>query len=572
MTHEQAAPVREADDVAERFVVDMAAADPIMATFCGIAGHEDQLPDLTPDGYAARDDLLRRARDEMTRATPSDERERVAQSSFVERADAMMALTEAHQPQSRINVIDSAVHEIRGAFDLMATETPDDWVAISARLGAVPQALADYRATLLHEADHGHVSPRRQMLEAAGQIHAWTGRSGSAASSDRPSVFAQQVAHAGDVPASLESDLARNAVLASTAYADFATFLEQELAPRGRDKEVVGRDQYARDSRYFLGTEIDLDETYAWGWEELHRIETEMLEISSKIAGDGASIQDAVTHIESDPERRVDGADNFRGWMQELADRTVAEMADTHFDIPEPIRRIECRIAPTQDGGIYYTPPSEDFTRPGRMWWSIPDGVTTFHPWREVTTVYHEGVPGHHLQCAQTAYRKDVLNRWQRSMCWVSGHGEGWALYAERLMDELGYLEDPADKLGMLDGQGFRAARVVVDIGMHLELEIPRDNPFGFHPGERWTGELGLEFMRQHARMDDANIVFEVKRYLGWPAQAPSYKVGERIWLQARDEVQARQGAAFDLKAFHRAALDLGSLGLDPMREALARL
>ena len=165
------------------------------------------------------------------------------------------------------------------------------------------------------------------------------------------------------------------------------------------------------------------------------------------------------------------------------------------------------------------------------MWWSIPDGVTTFHPWREVTTVYHEGVPGHHLQCAQTAYRKDVLNRWQRSLCWVSGHGEGWALYAERLMDELGYLEDPADKLGMLDGQGFRAARVVVDIGMHLELEIPRDNPFGFHPGERWTGELGLEFMRQHARMDDANIVFEVNRYLGWPAQAPSYKVGERIWL-----------------------------------------
>jgi uncharacterized protein (DUF885 family) len=139
-------------------------------------------------------------------------------------------------------------------------------------------------------------------------------------------------------------------------------------------------------------------------------------------------------------------------------------------------------------------------------------------------------------------------------------------------MDELGYLEDPADKLGMLDGQGFRAARVIIDIGMHLELEIPRDNPFGFHPGEHWTGELGLEFMRQHARMDDANIVFEVNRYLGWPAQAPSYKVGERIWLQARDEVKARQGAAFDLKAFHRAALDLGSLGLDPMREALARL
>jgi uncharacterized protein (DUF885 family) len=559
--------MREADAIAEQFVVDLAAADPVLATYAGIAGHEHELPDYTPDGYAAREELLRSARAAMAAATPSDDRERVAQSSFLERADVGLAQDEAHTAQSRVSVIESAAHELRGAFDLMATESEEDWSAISDRLGAVPQALAAYRATLLEEAGHGHVSPRRQLLEAATQLRGWTGRDGGAGD-----VFAQLVAGAGDVPASLETDLARNAVLASTAYAELATVFEQELAPRGRDKEAVGREQYARDSRYFLGTEIDLDETYAWGWDELHRIESEMLAISAQLAGDGASIHDAVAQIEGDPARAIEGKEAFRDWMQELADRTLADMADTHFDIPEPIRHIECRIAPTQDGGVYYTPPSEDFSRAGAMWWSVPAGVTTFHPWREVTTVYHEGVPGHHLQCAQAAYRSDVLNRWQRSLCWVSGHGEGWALYAERLMDELGYLEDPADKLGMLDGQGFRAARVIIDIGMHLELEIPRDNPFGFHPGERWTGELGLEFLRQHARMDEPTLVFEVNRYLGWPGQAPSYKVGERIWLQAREDVKARQGAAFDLKAFHRAALDLGSLGLDPMREALARL
>lgn len=559
--------VREADEIAEQYVVDLAAADPVVATYAGIAGHEAELPDFTPDGYAQREELLRTARSAMAAATPSDEREQVAKDSFLERADTALAMHEAHVGQWRVSVIEGVAHEVRGVFDLMATETEDDWTAISTRLAGVPQALAEHRATLLHEADQGRVGPRRQLVEAARLVHGWTGRAGSAGD-----VFAQLVAQAGGVPATLESDLARNAVLASTAFAELATFLETELAPRGLEKEAVGREQYARDSRYFLGTDIDLDETYAWGWDELHRIESEMLEISAGIAGAGATIQDAVGVIESDPARRIDGADAFRGWMQELAERTLADMTDTHFDIPEPVRRIECRIAPTQDGGIYYTPPSEDFSRPGRMWWSIPDGVTAFYPWREVTTVFHEGVPGHHLQCAQTMYRSDVLNRWQRSLCWVSGHGEGWALYAERLMDDLGYLEDPADKLGMLDGQGFRAARVIVDIGMHLELEIPRDNPFGFHPGERWTGELGLEFMRQHARMDDANIVFEVNRYLGWPGQAPSYKVGERIWLQARDEVRARQGADFDLKAFHRAALDLGSLGLDPMRDALARL
>jgi uncharacterized protein (DUF885 family) len=236
------------------------------------------------------------------------------------------------------------------------------------------------------------------------------------------------------------------------------------------------------------------------------------------------------------------------------------------------MRKIECCITPTSDGSIYYTAPSEDFSRPGRMWWSVPEGQTEFSTWQEVTTVFHEGVPGHHLQVGQTQLRTDLLNRWQRLLCWCSGHGEGWALYSERLMDELGYLQDPGDKLGMLDGQTLRATRVIVDIGMHLELEIPRDNPFGFHPGERWTPELGWEFLRQHSRMNEEVLRFEWKRYLGWPGQAPSYKVGERIWLQARDEAKQRKGADFDLKAFHRDALNLGGLGLDPLRKALARL
>ena len=120
---------------------------------------------------------------------------------------------------------------------------------------------------------------------------------------------------------------------------------------------------------------------------------------------------------------------------------------------------------------MYYTGPSEDLvTRPGRMWWSVPEGDTEFGTWRELSTVYHEGVPGHHLQIAQTVYRKEILNRWMRVAAWVSGHGEGWALYAERLMADLGFLDDPADYLGMLDGQSLRAARVVLDIGIHCGL------------------------------------------------------------------------------------------------------
>jgi uncharacterized protein (DUF885 family) len=559
--------IRQVDAIADQFVADYAALDPVSATFFGIPGHDGELPDLSPDGYEARTELQRKAREAAAAATPADVREEIAQLSFLERADVELDQAAAHYRQAKVSSIYSELHEIRGAFDLMGRDSEEEWSAISSRLAAVPRALDQWRTTLLEEAAAGRVSPRRQIGLVAEQVRSWTGRSGSGGD-----FFASIAEEAIDVPDGLRSDLARHAEAASAAFVETAAFLDDELAPRGRDKEAVGREQYQRDSRYFLGSEVDLDETYAWGWEELHRIETEMAEVAGKIAGAGATVAGAVAVLDADPSRQLDDAEEFRAWMQQLADRTLADLNGTHFEIAEPLRTIECRIAPTHDGAIYYTPPSEDFTRPGRMWWSVPEGTERFSPWRETTTVFHEGVPGHHLQCAQAVYQHDKLNRWQRSMCWVSGHGEGWALYAERLMDELGYLADPAERLGFLDGQALRATRVIVDIGMHLELEIPKDNPFGFRPGERWTGDLGLEFMRQHVRFDDAMIVAETNRYLGLPAQAPSYKVGERIWLQAREEERQRQGAAFDLKAFHREALDLGSLGLDPMREALARL
>ena len=556
---------RLVDTISETFVEEYAALDPITATYLGIAGHDDRLTDLSPDGFAARESLARSALAAATAATPTDEREAVARDAFLERIGLEVDRVDAGLTRADFSVISSGLHEIRQVFDLMPTEGEEAWAAIDARLAAVPGSVQDYRVTLAEEAARGNVAAARQYAEVADQVRNWTGQAGEGGD-----FFAGLVARSG-VDGALRSRLDRHAAAASRAFADFGLFLEDEMEPRGRDREAVGRDHYALASRYFLGAQVDLEQTYLWGWEELKRLADDMGATADRIKP-GAGVAEAVAFLDADPSRTVHGREAFRAWMQELADRTIDELAGVHFDIPEPVRRIECCLAPTNDGGIYYTGPSEDFSRPGRMWWSVPDGIDDFFPWREVTTVFHEGVPGHHLQIAQTAYRKDLLNRWQRLMCWVSGHGEGWALYAERLMDDLGYLADPADRLGMLDGQSFRAARVIVDIGMHLELRIPADNPFGFHPGETWTPALGREFMGQHCQMDPAFIDFEVKRYLGWPGQAPSYKVGERIWLEARDEARARQGAAFDLKAFHRAALDLGSLGLDPLRTALGRI
>jgi uncharacterized protein (DUF885 family) len=556
------------NDLADRYVDELAALHPLVATYLGIPGHDHRLTDLSPDGFAALADHARRTLAALAAAEPSSESERVAREAMVERLDLELERYDAGEATSELNVIASGLHNTRAVFDLMPLAGEPAASDIAARLEAVPATLRDYRRTLIEAAGQGHIASRHQIVEVAKQCDVWTDPAGD----DFWPGLAARTAAAGPLPATLVSRLQAGADAARSATVEFGQFLRAELAPLGHEKEAVGRDRYQLASRYHLGAVIDLIETYEWGFAELHRIETQMRSVAEEIAGPGASVDAAVAALDADPARNIFGKEAFQGWMQNLADKAIADLHGTHFDIPEPVRRIECCLAPTSDGAIYYTAPSEDFTRPGRMWWAVPLGIGAFSTWREVTTVYHEGVPGHHLQIAQTQYRADLLNRWQRLLGGSAGHAEGWALYAERLMDELGYLEDPGDKLGMLDGHAFRATRVIVDIGMHLELPIPHDNPFGFHPGETWTPELGWEFLRAHCRVPEENLRYELNRYLGWPGQAPAYKVGERIWLQARADAQARKGAGFDLKAFHRAALDLGGLGLDPLKAALARL
>lgn len=344
-----------------------------------------------------------------------------------------------------------------------------------------------------------------------------------------------------------------------------ADVLEGEIRDASTATDGVGRERYQLYSRAFLGSSIDIDETYQWGLDEVARIERLQRETAGRIKP-GASVAEAMAHLDADPTYLLHGTDALKLWMQGKADEAITNLAGTHFDVPEQVRRIECCIAPTHDGGIYYTGPSEDFSRPGRMWWSVPEGVETFTTWRELTTVYHEGVPGHHLQIGQTAARSNLLNTWRRFGTWVSGHGEGWALYSEWLMAELGYLDDPGDMMGMLDSQSLRAARVVIDLGVHCGLPAPDEVG-----GGEWTYEKAWDYFNRHVSMEPGTARFEVNRYFGWPGQAPSYKLGQRMWLDLRAEVQQALGDDFDLKTFHRTALDIGSVGLDVLRDAVLK-
>ena len=545
------------DAIAEDWVTTLVDLVPEYGIYMGIGTNGGKVSDLSPAGHEALVEAQRRVVERLNTADPVDDVDRVTKADLLSELGLALESSEARLQLRDLNVIASPSQELREAFDLMPTASTSDWSTIAERLGNVPAGVDGYIETLRAGIAAGVVPARRQVTEVAAQARKH---------SDPLGFFfdftgAATLDDGGAIPDSLAADLRTGAEASAAAYDRLADFLETELAPAAGDDDAVGREIYALQSRHFLGAVIDLDETYEWGIEELRRMTEEQERIAGEIKA-GATVSEAIEFLDGDASRKLHGTDELQRWMQALSDKAVSELASNYFDIPDPVRELECMIAPTQEGGIYYTGPSDDFSRPGRMWWSVPEGVTEFDTWRETTTVYHEGVPGHHLQIGQAVYNSATLNTWRRQLAGTSGHAEGWALYAERLMEELGYLDDPGDRLGMLDGQRMRAARVVVDIGVHLKK--PTLDGKGV-----WDADEALRVMRANVNMNDAFIRFEVNRYLGWPGQAPSYKVGQRIWEQIRDAAQTKAGAAFSFKDFHKKALDLGGVGLDTLRSEL---
>lgn len=552
------APVGDITRISNETVAGWAALSPLLATYSGIAGHDDQLDDLSPDGQQAVHDLLRSSRSALAAAVPTDRPEEVARTVVLERLDAAIEGYDSGWQQVSLNVLASPLQEIRQVFDLMGTETEQDRQVLARRLRAVPDSLRGYTESLREGIGRDRVSAARQVAKVAEQARTFGG-----------GFFTGFVDGIG-ADGSLGTDLATAARAADTAFLDLGEFLQTELLPVAPTADAIGAERYAVQSREFLGASLDLAETYAWGWQEFLRLEQEMIEVAERVAP-GAGPKGAAAALDADPRYQVSGTAGLQSWMQDLSDRAIEELGRDHFAIDPELRTLACRVAPPGGSlGAYYTGPADDFSRPGTMWWSVDHSREAFSTWRETTTVYHEGVPGHHLQIATAVHRRDRLNDYQRLLSFTSGHGEGWALYAERLVAELGYLDDDGDRMGLLDSQTFRAARVVLDIGMHLGLTIPAGT--GFHEGETWTPALGLEFLTTRTLTEPDYARDEIDRYLGWGGQAPAYKVGERVWLAGRERARVRHGADFDLKTFHTEALALGGMGLGPLEQLLDTL
>ena len=548
----------ELSDVA----VDRVAADnPITATYAGVVGYNHLWPDLSPAGHAATRALFAELRNAALQCPVPDDRHLLAQRVLVEDCDAHIRHYDAFGHHFDLNNIACPHQEIRFIFGSMGDQTTQDWDAIVARVATVPVVLAGYRATLEEGLAAGNVVSKRQVESVIAQGESAVGED-SSFHSLRGKLEAAPVPTA-DFAGPLDEAIAA----AKAAFGEFNDFLSNTYLARSATKDAVGEARYVQAAEIFLGTRLDPHATYRWGWDEVERLWSLMQDACAEIDPDMRAL-DVLNELNTAPEYAAADQDEFIAIMKDRQHQALANLEGVHFDVPPEIRNIEVQVEPA--GGAlaaHYVGPSEDFSRPGSVWYPV-DGKEHFPLFGEITTAYHEGFPGHHLQVGVQNTLRDQLSRYHRTMVWYPGSGEGWALYSEHLMGELGYLERPEYRIGLLGSQLLRAARVAIDIGIHLELPIPDD--VSFRPGEAWTFEAAHELMSTRAFLSDDEATSEVLRYMGWPGQAISYKVGEQAILDLREQWQA--AGDFDPKLFHSTVLGVGSVGLDLLRERVSAL
>lgn len=543
-------------EISERFTEEWADLSPSDATQAGIPGRDDSNTDFSPDGYAARNDLYERTREELRRSPGSSSRDSFAAKVLLGWLDEEIAEFRDDKWCRDLNHSFSPFQRLRDTFDVMPRNTPEDLAIISERLAGLPAALSGYQQTL-------GVGLASKSVVARRQVESIIQQSAETASDD--SRFIELVAQAAAVGADTTT-VERAVDVARMGFGSFAGWLRGDYLPAAADSDAVGEERYVAEADRFLGMAIDPLETYNWGWSEVHRIREEMVATAAEI-DPSLSVYEVIDLLNTDPTRSAATREDFVEFISRVQEQAVAQLSGEHFDVPDEIKTVSVNMAPPGGSlGAWYVGPNEDFSRAGSIWYA-PGERERLPYWDEVSTAYHEGFPGHHLQVGTAVLQKENLSRFQRTVIWYSGAGEGWALYAERLMDELGYFEKPEYRLGLLSSQLFRSVRVVLDIGCQLELAIPDNAPL--YPGDIWDYQHGVDYMTKVARQPLDMSESEVTRYLGWYGQAISYKVGEREILDIRDKARTDAGSSFDRKDFHRRVLEAGAIRFDHLREEL---
>ncbi len=333
------------------------------------------------------------------------------------------------------------------------------------------------------------------------------------------------------------------------AYKAFATFVRTEYAPEGRTTLSVeslqdGQKRYENDIYGRTTTHMTPDEIHQLGLREMERIQTEMTAIAKKqgfpdLASFRASLKANLKYVPTSAEQILDA---FRHYISQIEPK----LPELFNQLPRSPVTVEA-IPPFQAAtATHYVTGTPDGKRPGR----VVVATSNFAERSLIddeATAYHEGVPGHHMQLS-VQQQLEGLPMFRRHGLGFNAYSEGWALYAEQLGKEVGFYQDPVSDYGRLSSELFRSVRLVVDTGIHAK---------------GWTRDQVIEFFRKSGAVDEPTIQSETDRYIAWPAQALSYKLGQLKFRELRERAQRELGAKFDIRSFHDEMLNGGTLPLD---------
>jgi uncharacterized protein (DUF885 family) len=333
------------------------------------------------------------------------------------------------------------------------------------------------------------------------------------------------------------------------AYKTFAAFLRTEYAPQGRTTLAItslpdGEKRYQNDIYARTTTRMTADEIHQLGLREIERIEAEMIVIAKKegfadLAAFRASLKTNPKYIPTSADQILDDFQHYIAQME-------PKLPELFTLLPKSPVTVEAIPGFQAAAATHYVTGTPDGKRPGRV-------VVATSNFAERSLVddeavaYHEGVPGHHMQLS-VQQKLTGLPKFRLHGLGFNAYSEGWALYAEQLGKEVGFYQDPVSDYGRLSSELFRAVRLVVDTGIH---------------SKGWTRDQVVEFFRKTGAVDEPTLQSETDRYISWPAQALSYKLGQLKFRELRDRAQKELGAKFDIKTFHDEMLDGGTLPLD---------
>lgn len=328
-------------EVADAYVDELVALDPITGTFLGDKESSSRLPDTSPAGQEALAELARRtlARlDEAERLPGADsDIERRCARLLRERLGAELAVHEADESLRSVSNLSSVAHAVRQVFTVTPAQTEEDWAAIAERLRGVPASLEGYRESLALGLERKLYAGPRATATFVTQLGEWADADGEGHG------WFEQYAAAG--PEALRSELDTAARSATEAVVRLRDWMRDVYAPTIEGApDVVGRERYARWVRYFNGTDLDLDEAYAYGWSEYHRLLGEMKTEAEKILPGAGTPWEALAHLDAQG-THIEGVDEVREWLQSLMDEAMDALDGTHFDLAERVRRVESRIA-----------------------------------------------------------------------------------------------------------------------------------------------------------------------------------------------------------------------------------